>query len=97
MQFGIERFARRNGAAISGVLVVDLPAEAKRRYRGQLRRRKIDLIFLVDADHNSDSRLKLIARLASGFIYAVARTGVTGTARELADESAKASSGEFEP
>lgn len=32
-------------------------------------------------------RLKEIAKLASGFIYAVARTGVIGTARELADES----------
>ena len=31
--------------------------------------------------------MKRIARLASGFIYAVARTGVTGAARELADES----------
>ena len=35
----------------------------------------------------SEERLGQIARLVSGFIYAVARSGVTGTARELADES----------
>jgi len=52
----------------------------------QLRQRKIDLIFLVTPT-TTDARLRQTARLASGFIYAVARTGVTGTARELADES----------
>lgn len=87
LQFGIERFAHvAMASGIAGVLVVDLPAEAGATLRGQLRRRQIDLIFLV-APTTTDPRLKLIARLASGFIYAVARTGVTGTARELADES----------
>jgi tryptophan synthase alpha chain len=87
LQFGIEQFARNaTKCGIAGVLVVDLPAEATARLREQLRRRNIDLIFLVTPTTTGD-RLKQIARLASGFIYAVARTGVTGTARELADES----------
>jgi len=87
LQFGLEKFARAVARArIAGVLTVDLPAEAAAPLQAQLRRREIDLIFLV-APTTSDERLHKIAGLASGFIYAVARTGVTGTARELADES----------
>ncbi len=86
-QFGIEKFARAAAeCGVAGVLVVDLPAEAAVPLQAQLRRRKIDLIFLATPT-TTDARLKQIARLASGFIYVVARTGVTGTARELTDES----------
>ncbi len=86
-QFGTEKFARVAAeCGVAGVLVVDLPAEAAAPLQEQLRGRKIDLIFLVTPT-TTDVRLKQIARLASGFIYAVARTGVTGTARELTDES----------
>lgn len=87
LQLGIERFARVAAKrAVAGVLMVDLPAEAAAPLQAQLRRRKIDLIFLVTPT-TTDPRLRQIVKLASGFIYAVARTGVTGTARELADES----------
>lgn len=86
-RFGVEKFARAAAeCGVAGVLVVDLPAEAAAPLREQLRGRKIDLIFLVTPT-TTDVRLQQIARLASGFIYAVARTGVTGTARELTDES----------
>lgn len=86
-QFGMAKFARAAAECeVAGVLVVDLPAEAAAPLQEQLRRKKIDLIFLVTPT-TTNLRLKQIARLASGFIYAVARTGVTGTARELRDES----------
>lgn len=87
LQFGLEKFARSlRACGVAGVLVVDLPAEAAAALRKRLRRQRIDLILLV-APTTSDERLQRIARLASGFIYAVARTGVTGTAGELGDES----------
>ncbi len=87
LQLGLERFARTAAeGAVSGVLVVDLPAEAAAPLQAELRRRKIDLIFLVTPT-TTDLRLRQIVKLASGFIYAVARTGVTGTALELIDES----------
>ncbi|MDQ3545210.1 MAG: tryptophan synthase subunit alpha [Verrucomicrobiota bacterium] len=87
LQLGLERFARTAAeGAVSGVLVVDLPAEAAAPLQAELRRRKIDLIFLVTPT-TTDLRLRQIVKLASGFIYAVARTGVTGTALELTDES----------
>ena len=87
LQLGLRKFAdeaRRSG--IAGVLVTDLPVETAEPLRTLLHERKIDLIFLV-APTTSDARLRQIAKLGSGFIYAIARTGVTGTHRELTDES----------
>ncbi|MEP6821894.1 MAG: tryptophan synthase subunit alpha [Chthoniobacterales bacterium] len=87
LQFGINAFAREaKSCGVAGVLVVDLPADAAMLLREQLRRQNIDLILLATPT-TSDARLKQIAHVASGFIYVVARTGVTGTARELKDES----------
>jgi tryptophan synthase alpha chain len=87
LQFGIDGFAREIAKRkIAAVLAVDLPAEAAGPLHQALRRQAIDLIFLV-APTTTDERLRRIAKLASGFIYAVARTGVTGTARNLEDES----------
>ena len=87
LQFGLRKFAdAAQRCRIAGVLVTDLPAEAAEPLRTLLHEREIDLIFLV-APTTNDTRLRQIAQLASGFIYAIARTGVTGTHRELQDES----------
>ncbi len=87
LQFGLDQFVRAAAQAkVSGVLVVDLPAEAARSLQKKLREKNIDLIFLVTPT-TGDKRLKQIVRMATGFIYVVARTGVTGTTRGLADES----------
>ena len=87
LQFGLRKFAdAAQRCGIAGVLVTDLPAEAAEPLRTLLHERDIDLIFLV-APTTNDTRLRQIVQLASGFIYAIARTGVTGTHRELQDES----------
>jgi len=86
-QFGLEKFASMAAACgVAGVLVVDLPPEGATVLHKELRRLEIDLILLA-APTTTDLRLKQITRIASGFIYAVARTGVTGTARKQGDES----------
>lgn len=87
LQFGLRKFAdEAQRCGIAGVLVTDLPPEAAEPLRVLLQDRGIDLIFLV-APTTSDARLRQISKLASGFIYAISRTGVTGTHRELRDES----------
>jgi len=43
----------------------------------ELRANSLDMIFLV-APTSTDERLKLVAKHASGFVYAVSRAGVTG-------------------
>jgi tryptophan synthase alpha chain len=87
LQFGLRKFAdEAQRCGIAGVLVTDLPAEASAPLRALLHERGIDLIFLV-APTTADGRLRQIAQTASGFVYAIARTGVTGTQRDLTDES----------
>lgn len=86
LQYGLERLVERAvELGIDGLLVTDMvPEEA-----GELLAlaRKLDVIFLL-APTSSDERIRKVAAVASGFIYAVSRTGVTGTAKTLSDTAA---------
>lgn len=89
LQFGIERLAREGKAAgVDGILVTDLAPEEAGRFAAMLRAHEIDMIFLV-APTSTDERLKMVTERASGFIYAVSRTGVTGAQAEMSVESEK--------
>jgi len=72
-------------AGVDGLLVTDLIPEEAGDYVAGMRRAGIDTIFLV-APTSTDERIELIANYASGFIYVVARTGVTGTRENLSSE-----------
>jgi tryptophan synthase alpha chain len=79
LQFGEEQLARAAKAAgIDGVLVTDLIPEEAQPWIKLLYQNTLDPIFLV-APTTSDERLARIAQQARGFIYAISRTGVTGT------------------
>ena len=83
LQFGIENLAREaEHAGVDGILVTDLVAEEAGRFAAMLRAHEIDMIFLV-APTSTDERLQMVAKRASGFIYAVSRTGVTGAQAEM--------------
>ena len=89
LQFGVQRLAttaRQSG--VDGVLVTDLTPEESAAFAGELRAHELDLIFLI-APTSTDERLELIARQASGFIYAVSRAGVTGTQDNVSAEAEK--------
>jgi tryptophan synthase alpha chain len=89
LQFGIERLAREaEHAGVDGILVTDLAPEEAGRFAAMLRAHEIDMIFLV-APTSTDERLQMVADRASGFIYAVSRTGVTGAQAEMSVESEK--------
>jgi tryptophan synthase alpha chain len=89
LQFGIERLAGEGKAAgVDGILVTDLAPEEAGRFAAMLRAHEIDMIFLV-APTSTDERLKMVAERASGFIYAVSRTGVTGAREQMSVESEK--------
>ena len=51
-----------------------------------MRRRELATVFLA-APTSTDQRLKSIAEVSTGFLYAVSRTGVTGTRQELATDA----------
>ena len=86
LSYGLEPFCRdAAGAGVDGVIVVDLPPEESHPLRDACRRNRLDLIYLL-APTSSDERIELVARLASGFVYCVSVTGVTGAREELPKE-----------
>jgi tryptophan synthase alpha chain len=86
LRMGMERFAREAaGAGVDGVLATDLPVEEAHDYRRCLLSSGIDPIFLV-APTTAPARLSIIAAACRGFVYYVARTGVTGTRPGLPPE-----------
>jgi tryptophan synthase alpha chain len=87
LQFGIEKLAdEARNAGIDGILVTDLTPEEAGNVACVWRAHELDLIFLV-APTSTDARLQLIAERASGFIYAVARAGVTGARESMSAET----------
>ncbi|MFN0120546.1 MAG: tryptophan synthase subunit alpha [Blastocatellia bacterium] len=64
-------------AGVDGVLVTDMIPEEAGLISAELRNAGLDMIYLA-APTSTDERLEMIAQRASGFIYAIARTGVTG-------------------
>lgn len=88
LRFGIERLAgEAKAAGVDGVLVTDLIPEEAAEFSVILSGHDLDTIFLVGPT-STDDRLQMIAERASGFIYAVARAGVTG-AREVMTNDAE--------
>lgn len=89
LQFGVSRFAEEAArAGVDGVLLTDLPLEEAGEFERALAANSLDLISLV-APTSTDERLRIIAEKASGFIYAVSRTGVTGATTELSNVAEK--------
>ncbi|MDO8725757.1 MAG: tryptophan synthase subunit alpha [Candidatus Methanoperedens sp.] len=81
---GLEKFVKDCAASgISGIIVPDLPPEESGELAGFCKKNDVDLIFLV-APTTTDDRLKRILDEGKGFIYLVARLGVTGVRADVA-------------
>ncbi|NJM53365.1 MAG: tryptophan synthase subunit alpha, partial [Blastocatellia bacterium] len=88
LQYGLENLcADAKNVGVDGFLVTDLVPEEAGEFSNLLKKNDLDMIFLV-APTSGDERLKMVAERASGFIYAVSRTGVTG-AQETTSQSAE--------
>ena len=86
LRYGIERFARVAAASgVDGALVTDLTVEEAADYIAVMRKHKLATVFLA-APTSTDERLRRIARASSGFVYAVSRTGVTGTSQRFSPD-----------
>lgn len=84
LAMGTGRFARRaRESGVAGALVVDLPVEEAGEFLAAARREGLETVFLASPT-TSDARLARIAGASRGFVYLVARTGVTGTRPALA-------------
>src|SRR6516162_2390302 len=87
LQFGLEKFcAVAKDAGADGALVTDLPVEEAADYLQAMRTHKLAPVFLA-APTSTDERLKAVAKHSRGFVYAISRTGITGTRREVAGDA----------
>ena len=76
---GIQEFcqkALKNG--VDGVLIVDLPFEESDEFLKVKGAEKLSLIQLI-APLTPKKRMEMITKSASGFIYLISKTGVTGS------------------
>ena len=79
--YGLEKFANDVAdAGVDGLIIVDLPPEEDAELREHTEKRDIDMIRLITPT-TDEERLKIILDGASGFLYYVSITGVTGTAK----------------
>jgi len=86
---GAEHFAREAAdAGVDGLLVVDLPPEEDMVLLKPAHKLGLDLIRLVTPTTH-DARLATVLDGASGYLYYVSITGVTGT-KSFAEEDVKA-------
>jgi len=84
---GLEKMAQdAAGASLAGVLVTDLPAETAQGFSQALQCRGLDLVSLV-APTSTEKRIAEIARSATGFLYAISVTGVTGARQQLSADA----------
>ncbi len=78
LSYGAAAYARDAAfAGVDGSIVVDLPPEESSELDGELKKKKIDLIYLLTPTSDEDRIRKVVSR-CRGFIYFVSITGITG-------------------
>lgn len=79
LRAGLAKFAQRAKAAgAAGTIVSDLTPEEAGPWVSASKAHGLDTVFLA-APTSTDERIRAVAQQASGFVYAVSRTGVTGS------------------
>jgi len=82
--YGTERFlAAARAAGVDGLIVVDMPPEEEAELCLPARAAGLNFIYLT-APTTDDARLPRVLTNASGFVYYVSITGITGTASATA-------------
>lgn len=84
--YGVKKFVGAAAdAGVDGIIVPDLPVDEATEFVDECRGRSVDPILLV-APTTPDDRIAMVAKKASGFIYCVSVTGVTGDRTSLSDD-----------
>lgn len=85
-RYGTDRFVcamAKNG--LRGAIIPDLPYEEGKNYLKAMKREGLSPIFIF-SPMTSESRMNNIASFARGFIYCMARKGVTGTSTSFSND-----------
>lgn len=76
---GVERFAARTAAAgLTGAIVPDCPPEEADAYCASMEQHGLAPVFIF-SPRTPDERLRRLGAASRGFVYVVARKGVTGS------------------
>jgi tryptophan synthase alpha chain len=87
LRMGLAKFFHvARAAGVDGTLITDLPIEESAEYLREARKNNLATIFLA-APTSTDQRLKQIAEVSTGFIYAISRTGVTGERQQMSGDA----------
>lgn len=87
LRYGLERFCLcASESGVDGVLITDMIVEEAAEYLEHTLRNGLKPIFLA-APTSPDARLKAIAAASRGFVYAISRTGITGSRQDLAADA----------
>jgi len=89
LAYGLDRFAADAAAAgVDAAILTDLPPDEASSAKTAFQRVGLDLIYLA-APTSSQERLEMIGREATGFVYCVSVTGITGARNELPPDIAE--------
>ena len=85
-KYGVERFTQTAAQkGLQGAIVPDLPPEEGQLYLKSMDDHNLAPIFIY-APTTTDERMKMLAGHARGFVYCVARKGVTGQQTAFSQE-----------
>ncbi len=83
LAYGPEAFCRESAeAGIDGFIIPDLPPQEAEDLDARACKEGMNLIYMI-APNSPDYRIKMAAERASGFLYLVSLTGVTGARTSL--------------
>jgi tryptophan synthase alpha chain len=89
VRMGMTTFcARAAEAGADGVLLTDMIVEEAGEYLDAMKKNRLAPIFLA-APTSPDARLKAIAGVSQGFVYAISRVGITGTQQKVAGDASE--------
>lgn len=87
LHYGLDKFcAASSKAGIDGFIVPDLPPDEGSEAEAVMKKRGLDMIYLVAPTSSSQERLKFISNRATGFIYVVSLKGVTGARSTISND-----------
>jgi tryptophan synthase alpha chain len=89
VRMGLKAFcAKAAEAGVDGVLLTDMIVEEAGEYLEAMREYGLAPVFLA-APTSPDARLKAIAEVSQGFVYAISRVGITGTQQTVAGDASE--------
>ncbi len=87
MQYGVDKFISRcEEVGVDGLIIPDMPAAVyEKEYKERFEKANIAFTFLI-TPNTSDTRIKKLDELTSGFLYVVSSASLTGAKSGISDE-----------